>query len=123
MKAIKVATLTITLMTTSLSVTSQAGVICNVQSKIKSLVPSLGDAGVFLKDRFSDCSCGTNQTLWIDLQTPGGQAMFDTALAAKIENQRINVTFEDGLGKGSPSNDGITNRFQSSCKIKALQIF
>ena len=108
---------------TAFSASTQAGVICNVQSKVKSLVPSLGDAGVFLKSRFSDCSCGTNQTLWIDLQTPGGQAMYDTILAAKIENHLINVTFEDGLGKGTKDNDGITNRFQSSCKIKAIQIF
>ncbi len=95
--------------------------VCSVAGNVKSIVPSLGVAGLVLDAPITGCNCDGDY-LWIDTETGGGKAMYSAVLSAKIAGLPVHATFQDGLGQGAPGNTSVTYRRWATCKLQSLSI-
>lgn len=104
----------------------QAANVCAIQGKVLSVIPSGGDAGVFVAGQISGCSCAgsssTKTLLWIDVDSNGGKSLYATALAARTSNLPVTATVVDGQGQTNAANNSVWQLFWPTCQINALEM-
>ena len=103
-----------------------AGNVCTKIGNVTSIIPSDGDAAVMVNVDPAGCVCAHSNSsvtrMWIDIDNASGKSMFAAAMAAKLTNQQVQITFEDGLGQNAAGNDSIYYRYWLDCRLRALEI-